>query len=704
MKRSQATVFIVIGILIVIVVAFFVISSTKNNESLADKESEYLSLSNTRIDVESYVLSCMEYAVKDVIEKTGIRDETLEDYKNLVIDDVSTCSQTLFDKLEIQGFKITTNTIILDVELSAQTIIASFSYPIKLEKDGQKIEFEDFEYVFDRSNVIRIPSGVVDKESIVVSTNRKAEIKLPDGVKITDGDGNPVEQIGIRVEDLHFDNLENKYVVGQLVYENFPEGVKFSEPVEFSMEFDPSDIPEGYTEDDIMVSYWNEKLGVWSAVDTEIKDNRAYTYTTHFSKWSIVVVKIYNVENTLFQERYRPFTASRVTEFNDKGKEIDKFWLIGGDEGTAEGTALLQNKDIPDLNFEEFRNVRKNHEVLLKRPDWREIIYELRNDFSTVPTFLYGYYKDGEFVNCELEDGGPSEATFGEKYTLGDIAFEGDYEDIGILKGDPQVIPCAEGCFGAGTICECNGEEGCDASCDTTVNCLTNENGNKCIPLESHEPNDGKVPCYISTEICSNFDEENPVDGWHNWQCKCGKVEPAEGEEFVDFFACQKNGNCVILEADNEPLFFVWSDTFENKLNTEKLNKVRKINKLINQGWDSYVAAIDNQNLYIDFHCKLMDFPESTNKVKTIATFNSHLANKVSEKFEETGAEPGVFGFGTYGANAIVDTDAVKNNMHCDCKIRYLFFGNGFVTNTPDILSEGKLGHGLPIGTKLVIT
>ena len=79
---------------------------------------------------------------------------------------------------------------------------------------------------------------------MLTSADGKAQLVIPKGVKITDENGVPIDYLGIRVNDLHFDGLENKYSVGQTIYDHFPDGLIFSEPVKLSIEFREKDIPD----------------------------------------------------------------------------------------------------------------------------------------------------------------------------------------------------------------------------------------------------------------------------------------------------------------------------------------------------------------------------------------------------------------------------------------------------------------------------
>ena len=263
--------------------------SDKKESTLEYEKAQALSVSEMRVDINSYMKSCIKDSVEKTISETGIGMDLMEDYKEQLRYNIKSCSNYLFDILKGQGYEINEKEIDINIELDQETMFIDLSYPLVFKKNNHKTKFNKFSQTFDRSERIRINNGYVDTAMKITSKNRKADLLLPSGLQIIDSEGNYVEYLGIRIEDLHFDNLNNGVVVGKTIYEGLPDGAKFSEPIQVSIEFDESDIPEGYTKENIMVAWWNKDIGLWFGVPTKIEGNRAIGVITHFTEISIVV-------------------------------------------------------------------------------------------------------------------------------------------------------------------------------------------------------------------------------------------------------------------------------------------------------------------------------------------------------------------------------------------------------------------------------
>ena len=384
-RNSQLSLYIILGLIIIIILGFsgFVLANNyKKNINLEQTKS--FSKSPIKTNMENIINSCIEYAVKEEISTTGIRNENLEQYSELVKANIISCTSPILSNFEKEGYEIKKGKISINIDLNTETIDVNVNYPLTIFKDSTIIDFSNFNFCLDRSNSIHIPNGITTKEIRLISTNGKAELKIPKDVKITDEFGNSVEQIGIKIKDLHFDNLNNGVVVGELVYENFPDGVQFSQPIEMTIEFNENDIPKGYTTDNLRVSYWDENDGIWYAPPTSIKENLATSNITHFSTWSITYVKPILIYNVLFKERFKP--TSGGPEGTNTG-----VWSIGGKEGNIKDSVTLQPGfssifDVMDSygdNFNDFREERKITET------------------DSINKLEYGYFIEDKFINCE---------------------------------------------------------------------------------------------------------------------------------------------------------------------------------------------------------------------------------------------------------------------------------------------------------------
>ncbi len=392
MKKSQLSLFIIIGFILLIFVGFFIFTlSGKGQNQFEFNQKKALTELAMKTDVEKTITSCIKYSTEETMSETGIRQETIGQYEQLLESQIKSCTLPILTRIKEQGYNVYEGEISVEAEINPDTIIVDINYPLKIEKDSQKIEFNEFHYSFERSNTIRVPNGITDREIRLVSSNGKAELKIPQGVKITDEEGNPVENIGIKVLDLHFDGLDNNVIIGQLVYENFPDKTTFSEPIELSIEFDEKDIPEGYTRENLRIAFWDEEDGMWYAPPTEIKDNLAIANITHFSEWAISAGSPTLIQTIIFKQRFQPFHGS--PEGGNTG-----VWNITGKEGSPLGKVILQYgySTIYDVIAE---YSRENTPV--QYIDFKEQREKRKGDFISYSALNYGYFNNEEFIDCE---------------------------------------------------------------------------------------------------------------------------------------------------------------------------------------------------------------------------------------------------------------------------------------------------------------
>lgn len=480
----------------------FFISNHYNYQDFESKQEKTITDSFMKADVEKMIRSCIEYSVKDSLSETGIKKDTLNEYNELVRSEIVSCTSPLLDEMKKQDYSITKGILIINSEIHPETIEVKIRYPLEIEKYSQKIKLEEFDYSFDRSNYVHIPRGITKSEIRIQAANGKAELRIPKGVKISDEKGNPVENIGIKIIDHNFDGLENKYLLGELVYQNFPKGAYFSEPIEMSIEFDRKEIPEGYSENNLRIAYWDEKKNIWYAPPTSIKNNIATANITHFTPFAVTWLKPILIQTLMFKTRFQPTQGSSGFSEDRKGA-----WLIKGEQGSQEGTATL-HKDYYIAAYNDFDRADTTHylnmygeginavqglypydpETKQGYQDFKVIREIFQKSFISYNTLEYGYYLDpensesSEFINCE--DYNP--------YNIGNVKYGLDENDY------PWVIQ-------------------------------------------------NELPDYIEDELAKGeITLPYKEFGWHNLQCAGGRVLPGEDSEFAEFITFEPKGNAVI--------------------------------------------------------------------------------------------------------------------------------------------------------------
>ncbi len=602
MKKAQSSLFVLIGLAVLILVSIFFVSlSGRKQVNFEAKNYDGLTELRMREDISENINFCIENSVRTTMQDTGIRQETLVEYESLTTTRIDNCVSPLIEELERQEYDVDEGNIIVDINLNPEAIVVEVDYPTKIEKGDRLIQFTDFHYTFDRSATVKIPGGITDDEIIVVSPDDRAEIVIPPGVEIRDQEGNLVDEIGLKVDDLHFGGLENKHVVGQLVYEGYPD-VTFSKPVQLSLDFREEDIGDIPEEESIAVSYWDEDNQVWYAFPTEIHDGVATANVTHLSFWTINrwLPRYFITEE--FNTRFTPTGGSPT--------EGEKIWLIGGREYSKEGTVSFQI----NWDFERLR-AREDYE------DWKETLEEIKDDYISFPVTEFGYYinpenPNSEFINCE-----ESQEMYGVEYLMKD--------------GYPYYKVCNPGvenavrCEGCGDYEYSLNYLECNPICNgTMMGDSPGQPGKICVPISS-----GSKRCKIRDECIER-------EGWHNLQCNGGRVLPGD-EDAASFFTCEGNGNCVIYhlvvqEYPNGPNEFTYAD----------------FKSVLGQGFDTSPFA---------FYCDIKPFPGEEGK-----TFQDYLGTQHSNfELSDGSAAWGVYGVDIF-KRVDHDNARISTNAQCE--------------------------------------
>lgn len=143
-KRSQITIFLVLGIVLVIVVVVFILTS---NYSVKKKlRQEAINAKEIVFDVhpiKNFVDLCLNIVSKDSLENF---DENYTEYEieSYVKNNIDTCLD--FSMFEEQGFDISREEAAIDVSINENDVVFRMNYPIIITSpvSGKKTEMKDF--------------------------------------------------------------------------------------------------------------------------------------------------------------------------------------------------------------------------------------------------------------------------------------------------------------------------------------------------------------------------------------------------------------------------------------------------------------------------------------------------------------------------------------------------------------------------------
>ncbi|MEM2138750.1 MAG: hypothetical protein QXM96_01200, partial [Candidatus Woesearchaeota archaeon] len=288
MKKAQITLFLVIGLVVLILVGFFLFSK----QPLKDIKSENKFDDTTNI--RNYIYKCLEELSYKSIEKYGAENSKtlIEAY---IKDNLKKCvDKNYFINI---GFNVVTQEPNVNLVISEDNINFNLYYPLKLTKGSEKIEFNEFQFIFKKETFLITEKGIIKKYTNLISSDKKAILTFNEDTKAYDSNGNPVDKISLKVLDRNYNGLRNPVVVSNVIYEGSPDGLTFDKPVYMTIKLTKEDI-KGIDTSALYLAYYDEPTGLWIAVPESVFDREKLEVRgtiTHFSLYSVALCGGYGV-------------------------------------------------------------------------------------------------------------------------------------------------------------------------------------------------------------------------------------------------------------------------------------------------------------------------------------------------------------------------------------------------------------------------
>jgi methanogen extracellular protein (TIGR04279 family) len=131
------------------------------------------------------------------------------------------------------------------------------------------------------------PTGEVTTTVTAKSPDKKVTITIPAGIIAKDAKEKPLTIVSIARATLPAAPPSGVIYLGY-AYEFGPTGATFSKPIKIAITFDPASLPEGTKP---VIYTYDSASGEWKALDTEVMDNEAFAYVTHFSIFALFAAK-----------------------------------------------------------------------------------------------------------------------------------------------------------------------------------------------------------------------------------------------------------------------------------------------------------------------------------------------------------------------------------------------------------------------------
>jgi hypothetical protein len=357
MKRGSITLYLIIGLLIVMILGFLMLG----NNNISYNRSDSAEFSSMRNNLKIYVQSCLEQTALRAIDEHGLSDSSrqIEDYVDA----------HLFDCVDFsifRGYTVDYRQPSTSVIMSDSSLFLTTQFPVTMKRSGDSLSLTEFSLKIKTSSVIETPGGLLRGGSILLTEDEDFIMKAEKDTKITDQKGNPVEQVIISTVDKEFDGLNNGVVVGEVAYNGQPSGARFSPPLTVTIKIHKRDIPIGYRAQELKVGFYDEDSGLWFTYTELPMDQQGDYYyfsasVEHFTP--IAVVACGTQDNGVFHMRMNYAYASPIQPIaKEDGGFEELVWEANTLEGTIEGK---------HLNFDE---MKKAHCEFLKPEEVKSAI------------------------------------------------------------------------------------------------------------------------------------------------------------------------------------------------------------------------------------------------------------------------------------------------------------------------------------------
>ncbi|MFC1984260.1 choice-of-anchor D domain-containing protein [Chloroflexota bacterium] len=166
--------------------------------------------------------------------------------------------------------------------------------PYDLTITGTGFEEEDDHYLdvnlLDTGQRVTISdSGRLRQTLEVTSADGKLTVNIPSGTRAKQENGNRLTTLDVSENDNPPPPPENKNIIG-LTYSFEPSGATFDPPITLTFTYNHIDIPEGVSEEDLILAFYDEDTGKWIELEcvVDIDNHTINAMVSHFTDFAII--------------------------------------------------------------------------------------------------------------------------------------------------------------------------------------------------------------------------------------------------------------------------------------------------------------------------------------------------------------------------------------------------------------------------------
>lgn len=290
MKKAQAvSLFLIVGVVLLITFGIFFYLRISINKQSSDISTNF---ETQKVQLASQIQDCVRIETKEAVNLYGLNywssKEEIEYYIESNLDD---CID--FEAFENAGLRIEKEEIKANTTKSGNYLEVKVKYLITLSNKISSAEIENFIYNMEisKEKYIANEEGYTKTDNIIELKDAGIKLEITEGTLIEGSENKiSIEARGKNIVEAYFDRG-----VSNILYELGPDGASFSKPVKLSIEYDEDILPEGFTEDDLSIVYFDEDSGTWKELETTLdkKNNIASANIEHFSVYSLAWIVEY---------------------------------------------------------------------------------------------------------------------------------------------------------------------------------------------------------------------------------------------------------------------------------------------------------------------------------------------------------------------------------------------------------------------------
>lgn len=272
-KKSQVTIFIIIGLLLIALVAGIVYFTAKPSQ--VEEQIDFNEAGFSSGYLEKVMDDCIKSIVLETIDDEGICEEKpfIENLNN----ELYSCLK--LNTFEDQDYTVTASEKPDEIEfvIRDNELYAYVKYPIVLEKET-RIEFSDRVFKLPRTKAINLElsSNRMKNEQVLVSSDLDLELKIPKGTVVTGGN-----KVSVFLKEMCPDDPS---VLGRVKYKFSPE-LNFEPNAFLTIRYEDPDVSHLAQEQEFKIAFLENDH--WKIIQSSanIETNKVTAATTHLSEW-----------------------------------------------------------------------------------------------------------------------------------------------------------------------------------------------------------------------------------------------------------------------------------------------------------------------------------------------------------------------------------------------------------------------------------